>query len=70
MELCSEAFHMGNWTIRDRVFKRICRWRGLIEKVRKHRDEAAARRELAALSPWLKADLGIGEDGRPLDRKG
>jgi hypothetical protein len=69
MEICSEAYYMEDWTIRTTVYQQICRLRGLIRQMRKHRDEAAARRELAALSPWLKADLGIGDDGRPLDKK-
>jgi hypothetical protein len=69
MEICSEALYMEDRTIRDVLYQQMCRLRDLIGKKRRHRDEAAARRELSALSPWLKADLGIGVDGRPLDRK-
>ncbi|XXJ21593.1 hypothetical protein ACR42D_19030 [Desulfovibrio caledoniensis] len=69
MEIYSEASYMEDRTIRDVFYQQICRLRNLIGRMRRHRNEAAARRELSALSPWLKADLGIGEDGRPLDRK-
>jgi hypothetical protein len=51
MEICSEAYYMEDWTIRTTVYQQICRLRGLIRQMRKHRDEAAARRELAPRAP-------------------
>jgi len=69
METCSEVIYMGESWIRDTVYAQICRLRTLLERVWKRRAETAARKELAALSPWLKKDLGIGRGGRPLDRR-
>lgn len=69
MKTCSEGVYRGKIWVRDAVYAQICRLLTLVEKVWRRRDEAAARKKLAALSPWLKKDLGIGHDGRPLDRK-
>ncbi|MGL1864117.1 MAG: hypothetical protein OCC46_16475 [Pseudodesulfovibrio sp.] len=69
MKTYSEGVYMSEICIRDVVYAQICRLLTLIEKVWRHRDEVAARKKLAALSPWLKNDLGIGQDGRPLDRR-
>ncbi len=44
-------------------------FRAWSERVRTGRSAAAAARELAALSPWLRRDLGVGRDGDLLDRR-
>lgn len=69
MGTCSEVLYMENKSIRRIIHRRInwvCAW---MLKMQERRSEAAAHRELASLSPWLKNDLGIGDDGRPLDKK-
>jgi len=69
METCNEVVYMRESSVRDVVYVQICRLRILVERVWRRRDETATRRELSALSPWLKKDLGIGHDGRLLDRR-
>lgn len=69
MDICNEVICMRENKIWNTAYTQAMKLYSLIAKALSRNSASAARRELAALSPWLKKDLGIGHDGRPLDRK-
>lgn len=69
MRVCNQRAGSEYGSLEGRVFSSICQLMRLVVKTGKPQRTNAAHTELAALSPWLKKDLGVSPDGEPLDYK-
>ena len=68
MEACREVL-MESSSVLYLMRQGLSRISDFMRKALRRREKAANRKRLAALSPWLKKDLGVGFDGKPLDQE-
>ncbi len=69
MDIYNELnFTKGNrlWITIYTLTSRLYRW---IKKMKKRHEETTTKKELSELPVWLRQDLGIGDDGVPLNDK-